>query len=193
MRSEPSTLAKGTRNVTDAEAYESFHARQDEESYRRQLFLLGAAFGNEQVAKKIPKEAFADCVLGDALEALKGRRIAPDSDFACLARELGLCDFDRSMKPLGLLKLVAQHCRADADLNCTLRGAVKSFLRLEWVRNKSAAEKREAISKGQQIAASINQAFGKVGSSEGSEASRLEQHPPSVNEALEAKPDEARQ
>ena len=168
--------------MTDAEAYESFHARQDEESYRRQLFLLGAAFGNPEIAKKVPKEAFADCVLSDALQALKGTRIAPDLDLACLARELGLCDFDRDMKPMGLLKLVAQHCRADADLVCTLRGAVTSFLKLEWVRNKSAAEKREAISRGRQISAGINQAFWKV-ETNGTEAPSLEQHPAGVNEA----------
>lgn len=145
--------------MTDSEAYESYTARQDEESYRRQLFLLGAAFGNHQIASKLSKGALSDCVLSDALEALQGSRMAPDLDYACVARELGLQDYERSAKPLELLKLVAKHCRADAAIQATLRGAVKEFMRLEWVRHKGVVEKQDALSRGRNLLSGMQRAF----------------------------------
>ena len=172
--------------MTDAETYESYNARQDEESYRRQLFLLGAAFGNPDIASKLSADVFSDVCLQDACEQVAGRKLLGVSDYVSYFanRELGIQECEKGVTPIGLLKLVAQHCRADAGIQSTLRGLGKELMKLEWQRHKTAVEKQGALSRGRQLVAEMHKAFeGMVNAKDAVEPR---------HEAPQAKPDEAR-
>ena len=171
--------------MTDAEAYESYHARQDEESYRRQLFLLGAAFGNPQIAKKLGEHTLSNANLQDALDQIAGRKVLGVSDYVSYLahRELGIHECKKDATPLSLLALVAHHCRADSEIQRTLMGIGKQYLKLEHVRHKTVGEKREAVRRGKQIVTELQKTFeGLVNAKDGAEA----RHEASQEESDEA-------
>ena len=170
--------------MTDAEAYESYHARQDEESYRRQLFLLGACFGSPQIAKKLAEGHFSNSSLQDALEQINGQKLAGVSDYVShmAHRDLGIQECKKNATPLSLLSLVAQHCKADAEMQKTLLGIGKQYMKLEWVRHKTVGEKREAVRRGRQVVTELQKTFEGLNAKNGIEAR---------HEATQAKSDEA--